>query len=241
MLVAKLGELGGLCRQGSLYCYKPRPGLESLQLSNRIKQYAGRVDAAMGEVGVSVPPEPSLMPTLDLAALLRGGPKCSVTCNGKSAWFGGKVSVAASVPVGGVLEIRMHVLQRAAKCVSVNGHGAVVLVRLKVCVHACAEVVYACLCKREGCVYGSLCCLCKPQSMLWLLIWRMGGAAAVPGPPGGRLRHPYAQGRARVLRRLQGLLERHFWRSLRGCADIPSLHCAVACSVLARRSEAIYK
>ena len=46
----------------------------------------------MGEVGVAVPPEPSLMPTLDLAALLRGGPKCSITCNGKPAWFGGKVS-----------------------------------------------------------------------------------------------------------------------------------------------------
>ena len=43
------------------------------------------------------------MPTLDLAVLLHGGPKCSVTCNGKPAWFGGKVSAAAPVPVGGVI------------------------------------------------------------------------------------------------------------------------------------------
>ena len=121
-LDAELGELGGPCRQSSLCCYKLRPGLESLHLSNRIKQYAGRVDAALGEVGVSVPPEPSLMPTLDLAALLRGGPKCSVTCNGKPAWFGGKVS-AASVPVGGVISQDAC----AATCCKIYyfGHGAV--------------------------------------------------------------------------------------------------------------------
>ena len=50
----------------------------------------------------------------------------------------------------------------------------------------------------------------------------LGGTAAVPGPPGGGLRHQYAQGRARVFWRLQGLLERHFRRSLRRYANIPS-------------------
>ena len=51
---------------------------------------AERVNETLGELGVDLPPEPSLLPSLDLAALLcphRGGPKCSVTCNGRTPWY----------------------------------------------------------------------------------------------------------------------------------------------------------
>lgn len=51
---------------------------------------AARVNETLGELGMELPPEPSLLPSLDLAALLcphRGGPKCSVTCNGRTPWY----------------------------------------------------------------------------------------------------------------------------------------------------------
>ena len=45
------------------------------------------MNETLGELGVALPPEPSLLPSLDLAALLHGsGPKCSVTCNGRTPW-----------------------------------------------------------------------------------------------------------------------------------------------------------
>jgi len=76
----------------------------------------GRVDEALAEAGVTVPPEPSLLPSMDLAAMLRGPPRCAVTCNGKRAWFGGKLPCMGRLGVKCDIDTPKGELEFAGAC-----------------------------------------------------------------------------------------------------------------------------